>query len=64
MGDPEAPTRPITITRDPRGPLLVRGDLVLDTPDGALRETRAGLCGCGRTAASRSATRTDQGQTG
>jgi uncharacterized Fe-S cluster protein YjdI/CDGSH-type Zn-finger protein len=47
-GDPEAPTRPTTITRDPRGPLLVRGDLVLDTPDGALHETRAALCGCGR----------------
>jgi uncharacterized Fe-S cluster protein YjdI/predicted GNAT family acetyltransferase/CDGSH-type Zn-finger protein len=46
---PEAPTRPSTITRDPAGPLLVRGDLVLDTPAGPLAETRAALCACGRT---------------
>jgi uncharacterized Fe-S cluster protein YjdI len=32
--EPEAPTRPTIITRDPAGPLLVRGDLVLDTPEG------------------------------
>jgi uncharacterized Fe-S cluster protein YjdI len=31
---PEEPTRPTVITRDPAGPLLVRGDLVLDTPRG------------------------------
>jgi CDGSH-type Zn-finger protein len=31
------------------GPLLVRGDLHLDTPDGARDETRAALCGCGQT---------------
>jgi hypothetical protein len=47
--DPEEPTRPTTITRDPAGPLLVRGDLVLNTPDGLLRETRAARCACGRT---------------
>ena len=33
-GDPEAPTHPTVITRDPAGPLLVRGELVLDTPEG------------------------------
>jgi uncharacterized Fe-S cluster protein YjdI len=48
-GDREEPARPTTVTGDPRGPLLVRGDLVLDTPGGALQETRAALCGCGRT---------------
>jgi Iron-binding zinc finger CDGSH type len=48
-GDPEEPARPTTITRDPAGPLLVRGDLHLDTPDGARDETRAALCGCGQT---------------
>ena len=48
-GDPEEPARPTTITRDPAGPLLVRGDLYLDTPDGTLDETRAALCGCGQT---------------
>jgi len=46
---PEEPTRPTIITRDPAGPLLVRGELVLDTPEGPLRETRAALCGCGQT---------------
>jgi uncharacterized Fe-S cluster protein YjdI len=48
-GKPEEPPRPTAITRDPRGPLLVRGDLVLDTPEGPLAETRAALCACGRT---------------
>ena len=47
--EPEAPTRPTIITPEPRGPLLVRGDLVLDTPEGPLPETRAALCACGRT---------------
>jgi uncharacterized Fe-S cluster protein YjdI len=42
---PEEPTRPTILTRDPAGPLLVRGDLVLDTPEGPLAETRAALCG-------------------
>lgn len=32
---PEEPPHPTVITPDPRGPLLVRGDLVLDTPRGA-----------------------------
>ena len=30
----EEPTHPTTIAHDPRGPLLVRGDLVVDTPRG------------------------------
>jgi uncharacterized Fe-S cluster protein YjdI/CDGSH-type Zn-finger protein len=47
--EPEESTYPTTIAHDPRGPLLVRGDLVLDTPEGPLRETRAALCACGRT---------------
>ena len=46
---PEEPPHPTVITPDPRGPLLVRGDLVLDTPEGPLAETRAALCACGRT---------------
>ena len=46
---PEEPTRPTIITRDPAGPLLVRGDLHLDTPEGPLAETRAALCACGHT---------------
>ena len=46
---PEEPTCPTIITRDPAGPLLVRGELVLDTPEGPLVETRAALCACGST---------------
>ena len=45
----EEPTSPTIITTDSRGPLLVRGDLALDTTEGPLRETRAALCACGRT---------------
>src|SRR5712691_10126547 len=41
---PIRPSSPLT-----PGPLLVRGDLVLDTPEGTLAETRAALCACGRT---------------
>lgn len=37
------------ISADPAGPLLVRGDLALDTPDGTRHDTRAALCRCGRT---------------
>lgn len=48
-GDPEQPASPATIRRDPAGPLLVRGDLALDTPDGTRHDTRAALCRCGRT---------------
>jgi uncharacterized Fe-S cluster protein YjdI/CDGSH-type Zn-finger protein len=48
-GKPEEPTSPTTITVDPQGPLLVRGDLVLNTPEGTWQETRAALCRCGRT---------------
>ena len=33
--EPEEPTSPTTITTDSRGPLLVRGEVVLDTPEGA-----------------------------
>ena len=32
--EPEEPTSPTTITTDSRGPLLVRGEVVLDTPGG------------------------------
>lgn len=48
-GEPERPLEPTSIHRDPRGPLLVSGDFVIDTPDGTIRETRAALCRCGAT---------------
>jgi uncharacterized Fe-S cluster protein YjdI len=46
-GDAERPTAPTTVRRDPAGPLLLRGELLLDTSEGPLQETRAALCGCG-----------------
>ena len=48
-GESERPVEPTSIHRDPGGPLLVSGDLVLDTPAGRIRETRAALCRCGGT---------------
>jgi uncharacterized Fe-S cluster protein YjdI len=44
---PDSPTR-ITVRED--GPILLRGDLVLETAAGPLRDTRAALCGCTKTA--------------
>jgi uncharacterized Fe-S cluster protein YjdI/CDGSH-type Zn-finger protein len=48
-GNSEPADEPTTITPHPGGPLLVRGALILDTPNGPLRETRAALCRCGQT---------------
>jgi uncharacterized Fe-S cluster protein YjdI/CDGSH-type Zn-finger protein len=48
-GDSEPADEPTTIAPHPGGPLLVRGALILDTPNGPLPETRAALCRCGRT---------------
>ncbi|MFB9546791.1 CDGSH iron-sulfur domain-containing protein [Micromonospora sagamiensis] len=55
MSQDEQPTTTAgaTITAYPDGPLLVRGDFVLLTPDGRPIETRRGtvaLCRCGRSA--------------
>lgn len=50
-GEPEQPTAPTTVHRDPAGPLLLRGDIILDTPAGPRRETRVALCSCGRSEA-------------
>jgi uncharacterized Fe-S cluster protein YjdI len=49
-GDAEEPTRPTEVTLDPKGPLLIRGDLAFQLPSGTMRETRAALCRCGSTA--------------
>jgi len=46
-GAAEVPTVPTTIHRDPAGPLLLRGELLVETAAGPLEETRAALCGCG-----------------
>lgn len=47
---PEPPDRPTTVRPVHDGPLLLRGDLTITTPDGEVRDTRAALCACGRTA--------------
>jgi len=49
VGEPEKPKVPTRVLRLSAGPILVRGDLLLRTPAGELKETRAALCGCGST---------------
>lgn len=44
---PEAPAVPTTVMPVTDGPLVLRGDLVLQTPAGEVREVRAALCRCG-----------------
>lgn len=36
------------ITPQPDGPLLIRGNLRIETPEGEVEETRAALCRCGQ----------------
>jgi uncharacterized Fe-S cluster protein YjdI/CDGSH-type Zn-finger protein len=48
-GEPESPDSPTTVEPVADGPLNLRGDLVIDTPQGPLAETRASLCRCGLT---------------
>lgn len=48
-GSPEQPERPTRVHAVMDGPFTVRGDLVIETADGELREVRAALCRCGRT---------------
>lgn len=45
---PEQPDDVTTITPRPDGPLIVRGNLVIQTPGGEQREVRAALCRCGQ----------------
>ncbi|RMB79417.1 (4Fe-4S)-binding protein [Streptomyces shenzhenensis] len=47
-GGTESPDRPTMITRSATGQLTVRGELSVDTPQGARAETRVVLCGCGQ----------------
>lgn len=46
-GEPEMPEHPTTVTPLPDGPLNIRGELRIVTPQGAQREVRASLCRCG-----------------
>lgn len=47
-GGPEEPTPTRnTVTVQSDGPLYLRGDLEIETPEGVVRTTRAALCRCG-----------------
>jgi CDGSH-type Zn-finger protein len=48
-GPAEAPSVPTKVRALDEGPILVRGDLLIRTASGTLKETRAALCGCGKT---------------
>ena len=49
---PSAPTLPTSVRTLPGGGIALRGDLRIALEDGDLREMRAVLCDCGRTARS------------
>lgn len=50
---PETPDVPATATPMPHGPLYLRGDIEVRSPDGTVlrRDTRMALCRCGKAAA-------------
>lgn len=48
-GSAEEPDSPTLVRPLKKGPLLMRGDLMIRTPAGMLRDTRAALCACGKT---------------
>ncbi len=47
-GADEAGADATHIAPQPDGPLMIRGNLTLETPDGVLEETRVALCRCGQ----------------
>lgn len=49
-GEPERPDMPTSIRMREGGGIALRGDLRIETGEGELREARAVLCDCGRTA--------------
>jgi len=49
-GPDEEAKVPTTVHRLSTGPLRLRGDLLIQTPAGVVRDTRAVLCGCWMTA--------------
>jgi CDGSH-type Zn-finger protein/uncharacterized Fe-S cluster protein YjdI len=49
-GPNEAQPTPTRVTAVEDGPLLLRGEMLLSTPAGELRDVRAALCRCGLTA--------------
>lgn len=51
-GSTEVPEQPSRVRVLAGGPVLLRGDLLIDTPAGPRHELRAAICGCHRSAAS------------
>jgi hypothetical protein len=49
-GSPEMPNAVNTVSPSIDGPLFLRGEIVIQTPDGevVLRDTRMALCRCGK----------------
>ena len=45
----EQPSAPTTVEVRADGPVMMRGDFVLEGPDGPIHETRAAVCGCAKT---------------
>jgi hypothetical protein len=45
----EQPVLPTTVEARADGPVMIRGDFEVQTPEGPVRETRAAVCGCART---------------
>ena len=45
-GPAEDAERPTSVRVLPEGPIILHGDLLIDTPSGEQHETRAALCGC------------------
>jgi CDGSH-type Zn-finger protein len=45
----EQPAAETTVVVRADGPVMVRGDFTVETPDGPVHETRAAICGCQKT---------------
>jgi uncharacterized Fe-S cluster protein YjdI len=48
-GAAETPEHPTRIHTVPDGPITIRGELTIETPEGEISEARAALCRCGLT---------------
>jgi hypothetical protein len=45
----EQPAAPTTVEVRADGPVMMRGDFMVETPSGPVHETRAAICGCQKT---------------
>jgi uncharacterized Fe-S cluster protein YjdI/CDGSH-type Zn-finger protein len=48
-GPPETPDRPTHVEFVEGGPITLRGELEIETPDGLVSDVRTALCRCGQT---------------